>query len=71
MADAAVFAGAQARTQVFIIRIWHEPQEEGRSAVRIQARHVLSGETRYFVEWSALTGYLSGKLKTISHIPGE
>jgi hypothetical protein len=60
--DRAVSGTAGTRTQVFIVRIWYEAQEEGKSQVRIQARHVLTGETRYFLAWPALTAYLAGKL---------
>jgi hypothetical protein len=65
---AAVAAGE--RTQVFIVRIWHEAQEAGQIEVRIQARHVLSGETRYFLAWPALTDYLAGKLDHPVRHPG-
>ena len=62
MEDRAVSDTAGTRAQVFIVRIWYEAQEEGESDVRIQARHVLTGETRYFLAWPALTAYLAGKL---------
>ena len=32
----------------------------------MQARHILSGETRYFREWSLLAAYLTSKLDAIS-----
>jgi hypothetical protein len=60
--DRTVSDTARTRTQVFIVRIWYEAQETGAREVRIQARHVLTGETRYFLAWPALTAYLSGKL---------
>ncbi len=43
------------------MRIWYEAQENGRRSVRIQARNVLGGETRYFAGWAALTAYLAGR----------
>jgi hypothetical protein len=66
--DRVVSDTAGARTQVFIVRIWYEAQGEGRREVRIQARHVLTGETRYFLAWPALTAYLAGKLDAGSSI---
>ena len=51
MEDRTVSDTAGTRTQVFIVRIWDEAQEEGEREVRIQARHVLTGETRYFLAW--------------------
>ena len=69
MEDRTVSGTAGTRTQVFIVRIWDEAQEEGKREVRIQARHVLSGETRYFLAWPALTAYLSGKLDVIDPVP--
>ena len=42
--DRAVSGTARTRTQVFIVRIWYEAQEESKKEVRIQARHVLTGE---------------------------
>lgn len=60
-----------ASTQVFIVRIWCEAQEADRPALRIQSRCIPSGETRYFLEWQALTAYLAGKLAAADQISGE
>ena len=68
--DTAVLDIAESRSQVFIVRIWYEAQEPGERAIRIQARHVLTGETRYFMEWPALTAYLAGKLDIPEPIAG-
>ena len=46
MEDRAVSGTAGTRTQVFLVRIWYEGQEEGERELPIQARHVLTGETR-------------------------
>ena len=69
--DRTVSGTAGTRTQVFIVRIWYEAQEEGKREVRIQARHVLTGEARYFLAWPALTAYLAGKLDVIDPVPGQ
>ena len=71
MEDRAVSGTAGTRTQVFIVRIWYEAQEAGEREVRIQARHVLTGETRYFLAWLTLTAYLAGKLDVIDPVPGQ
>ena len=59
------------RPQVFILRIWYEAQEAGQREVRIQARYVVTGETRYFREWPALVVYLVGKLEAAYPILGQ
>ena len=69
--DMAVLDTAGTRPQVFIVRVWYEAQKPGEHDVRIQARHVLTGETRYFMEWPALTAYLAGKVDAASPTPGE
>jgi hypothetical protein len=71
MEDRTVSDTAGTRIQVFIVRIWYEAQEEGKREVRIQARHVLTGEARYFLAWPALTAYLAGKLDVIDPVPGQ
>ena len=71
MDDRAVPETAETRTQVFIVRAWYEGQEPGEREVRIQARHVLTGEMRYFLAWPALTAYLASKLDISSPIPGQ
>ena len=69
--DKTVSNTAGTRTQVFIVRIWYEAQEGGKRELRIQARHVLTGEVRYFLAWPALTAYLAGKLDVIDSVPGQ
>jgi hypothetical protein len=34
--------------------------------MRMEVRHVLSGETRYFREWAHLAAYLEGKLPAVN-----
>jgi len=50
-------------TTLFTLRIWHETTEAEPNAVRMQVKHVLSGETRYFRDWGQLMAYLEGKLR--------
>ena len=49
-------------SQLFTVRVWYEPVDAGQSEVRMQAKHILTGETRYFREWPLLATYLASKL---------
>lgn len=42
------------RSHLFTVRLWSEALGEGRAEWRGQVRDVISGETRYFRDWSAL-----------------
>jgi hypothetical protein len=46
-------------SQLFTLRVWTEPLGHEQSELRGQVRHVLSGETRYFREWTALIAYIT------------
>ena len=70
MENTAVSDTAGTRPQAFVVRIWVERQDDGQRGLRIQARHVLTGETRYFLAWSTLTAYLAGKLDSPDPVPG-
>lgn len=50
------------RSQLFTVRLWYERVDAGQWEVRMQAKHILTGETRYFREWSVLATYLTNKL---------
>jgi hypothetical protein len=50
------------RSQLFTVRLWYEPVDAGQSEVRMQAKHILTGETRYFRDWTLLASYLTSKL---------
>ena len=51
-----------AHPQSFTVRVWYEPVDAGQSEVRMQAKHILTGETRYFRDWALLASYLTSKL---------
>jgi hypothetical protein len=51
------------QSALFTVRLWREALDAGPGEVRIQVRHVLSGETRYFRRWAQLEEYLEGKLQ--------
>ncbi len=50
-------------SQLFTVRVWYELMEADTWEVRMQTRHILSGETRYFRQWSLLAAYLTSKLE--------
>jgi hypothetical protein len=50
------------RTHLFLVRLWVEPLVDNQGEVRMQVRHVLSGETRYFRTWSDLVAFLLTRL---------
>jgi len=54
---------AQPTSHLFTIRIWREDVRDGQRQVRIQIKHVLSGETRYFCEWAPAVAFMSAKLQ--------
>jgi hypothetical protein len=43
-----------AASQLFTLRLWREDIGEGRTELRGRLQHVLSGEVRYFRDWSTL-----------------
>ncbi len=51
------------RSSLFTIRLWQENVGSGTEEVRMQVRHVLSGETHCFREWARLIEYLEYKLQ--------
>jgi len=50
------------------VRIWAEAMGDGQTEWRDKARHVPSGETRYFRDWSTLVAFL---LEMLSKFRGE
>jgi len=58
----------QIHSSLFTIRLWEEERSEGASELRMQVRHVLSGETRYFRNWVQLAKYLEQKLHETSQV---
>jgi hypothetical protein len=54
-------------SSLFTVRVWREALGQSPGEVRMQVRHVLSGETRYFRAWAQLAEYLEDKLHTTHH----
>jgi hypothetical protein len=53
----------QIPSHLFTVRVWVEAVSDGQSEVRMQVKHVLSGETRHFREWSAAMAFMLAKLQ--------
>lgn len=65
--DTPTTVSPRPRSALFLVRLWVEELSEGECEVRMQVKHVLSGETYYFREWLALTAYLEQKLQKRGH----
>jgi hypothetical protein len=59
----------RSRSQLFTLRVWYEEPLPGLRELRLQVKHVLSGETRYFREWPACNAFMSRDFGTSSHLP--
>ena len=59
------------RSQLFTVRLWYERVDAGQWEVRMQAKHILTGETRYFRDWGLLAAYLTSKLDAPDGRSGE
>ena len=52
------------RTHLFTLRLWAERVDRGECEFRFKVRHVLSGEVRYFRDWSRLIDYVMLMVQT-------
>lgn len=53
------------QSTLFTIRVWHETLGTKPGEMRMQVKHVLSGETRYFQDWEEVARYLESKLQRL------
>jgi hypothetical protein len=53
------------RSYLFTVRLWIEELGYGQREVRMQVKHVLSGETRYFRTWPDVGAFLLAKLQEV------
>ena len=51
------------RSHLFTVRVWYEQLDAEHREMRMQVRHVLSGETRFLRDWTAVTAYMMSKLE--------
>lgn len=49
-----------------MVRVWQEDQGDGKTEWRGQVKHVMSGEVRYFREWTTLVVHLRKMLPGIA-----
>ncbi len=50
------------RSHLFTIRLWPELLDDGQVEWRGKVQHILSGEARYFRDWSTLITYMQEML---------
>lgn len=62
--DPSQSADPRSRSHLFTVRVWYEEADPGRREVRLQVRHILTGETRNFRDWPAFITYLTGIFDT-------
>ena len=55
-------------SHLFTVRLWREQLGGDSSEVRCQVRHVASGETRHFRDWSHLADYLADKFDALEEL---
>jgi hypothetical protein len=53
------------RSYLFTVRVWREELGDGAEEVRMQVRHVLSGETRHFRAWAEMAAYMQAKMQAL------
>jgi hypothetical protein len=59
------------QTHLFTVRLWVEVLGYGQGEVRMQVKHVLSGETRYFRDGGELMTYLLTKVQDMEQESGS
>jgi hypothetical protein len=55
--------GVRTFTQLFTLHLWLEDMGNGRCEIRGQVKHILTGETIHFREWSPFLAFLQQKLE--------
>jgi hypothetical protein len=50
-------------SHLFTVRLWVEEPGNGQTEWRGQVQHVMSGEKRYFRDWSTLIAFLGHRLR--------
>ena len=52
-------------SQLFTLRVWKESVHDGNPQVRVQVKHVLSGATRTFREWSHVIAFIVERMQAV------
>ncbi|OQA45744.1 MAG: hypothetical protein BWY52_01157 [Chloroflexi bacterium ADurb.Bin325] len=58
------------QSELFTVRMWPEDLGEGQVEWRGKVQHAISGETRYFRDWSALLAFFAEVLTTQEAVAG-
>jgi hypothetical protein len=58
-------------SSLFTVRLWMAEVGAGEREVRMQVRHILSGETRSFRTWSDFVAFVLTKLPALDEEGGE
>lgn len=54
---------SSAASQLFTVRVWVESAQGGSRQVRVEVKHVLSGASRTFREWSQVVAFIEDRLQ--------
>jgi hypothetical protein len=49
-------------SQLFTLRVWTESVNQDNRQIRVQVKHVLSGATRTFLQWSQVIEFIDAQL---------
>jgi hypothetical protein len=63
--DTQTTSSLRPRSSLFTVRLWGAELGGDEREVRMQVRHVLTGETRYFRDWSEVEAYLLAKVQDV------
>jgi hypothetical protein len=61
--------GLSTPSQLFTVRVWVEPSQDGGTQMRVQVKHVLSGATRTLREWSQVIAFIENRLQDREESP--
>lgn len=62
MMDNSNLHALHSRSHLFTLRLWIEELSVSKQEVRMQVKHVLTGETHCFRDWLQMAEYLERKL---------
>ncbi len=54
------------KSHLFTVRVWIEESGNNQSEIRTEVKHVLSGETRYFRDWSKMIAFMETRLSEVT-----
>ena len=57
----SIRTSAAGNSHLFTLRVWYTEPTSDAQELRVQVKHVLTGEVRYFRDWSTIAAYILGK----------